>query len=188
MRPLARLAAVLSLLAACQMQTPAPGPVPAADTLPLASDTIAVTPLGPAKPAATVAAPQTGAPVAVQVPGKTTPRPTPRPAPRPNALGSAQTQTAPAASAPAATPAPAPIVSPEQALCEKSRGQWSASGSSTGHVCVHTTRDSGKACHRKGDCQGECLAQSGTCSPITPLMGCNDILQADGTEVTLCLQ
>ena len=59
---------------------------------------------------------------------------------------------------------------------------------SSGHVCVHTTRDSGKSCRKKGECQGECLATSGTCSPIIPLVGCNDILQADGSQVTLCLQ
>ena len=31
------------------------------------------------------------------------------------------------------------------------------------------------------------LARSGTCAPITPMFGCNDILQDDGREVTLCL-
>ncbi len=177
MRPLARLAAVLLLLTACQMHAPAPG----AETSPLASEEIAVTALGAVPIAAATLAAATrphglasDAP-AVQLAGKTTPHPAAR----------QQTLAAPQ---PATLAEPAPPVPPEQALCEKSKGQWSAMAGSSGHVCVHTTRDSGKSCHRKGDCQGECLAQSGTCSPIMPLMGCNAILQPDGTEVTLCLQ
>jgi hypothetical protein len=45
----------------------------------------------------------------------------------------------------------------------------------------------GKACTRQSQCEGYCLARSGTCAPITPMFGCNDILQDDGREVTLCL-
>lgn len=168
MRPLACLAAVLSVLAACQMHAPAP----AGDVSALASDEIAVTSLegGPLAGGADTST--------VQLADRTTPHPVARPA----------DIAAPMPSTPEAAAEPALAVSPEQALCEKSKGQWSVMADSTGHVCVHTTRDSGKSCHRKGDCQGECLAQSGTCSPIMPLMGCNAILQADGTEVTLCLQ
>ncbi len=177
MRLLVRLAAVL-MLAACQLQAPAPG----GDAAPLAPESIAVTKLDAAPvEAATRAAskpPEKLAPAAaVDV----------NPAP----VAPADAKPAPQSSAPAAPVAatePAPTVSPEQALCEKSKGQWSALADSSGHVCVHTTRDSGKSCHRKGDCQGQCLAQSGTCSPIMPLMGCNAVLQADGSEVTLCLQ
>lgn len=172
MRPLARLAAVLMLLAACQLHAPAP------DTSALAPEAVAVTALDAAQ-TTTVMNPAKAAldVTAVQVTGKATPRPVGRP----EVLGSPANATS-AASEPA-TPVP-----PEQALCEKTKGQWSAITGSTGHFCVHPTRDPGKSCHRKGDCQGECLAQSGTCSPIMPLMGCNAILQADGTEVTLCLQ
>ena len=185
MRPLARLAVLLLLLAACQVRTPAPG----GETSPLPSDEIAVSALGaapvaaatqvPANPASPAAkdTPAAQEPV-VQVPGKTTPHPAERP----------QDLATPQPDLPKVPAEPAPPVSFEQALCEKSKGQWSPLGESSGHVCVHVTRDPGKSCHRKSDCQGECLAQSGTCSPIMPLMGCNDILQADGTEVTLCLQ
>jgi hypothetical protein len=178
MRPLVRFAAALILLAGCQMQSPAPG----AETSALATDSIAVTALDAAPiTAATIAASTAPADISapdaatVQVPGKTTPHPLARP----QDLASAPPEVA---------AEPAPPVSAEQASCEKTKGQWSAMAESTGHVCVHSTRDSGKSCRRKGDCQGECLAQSGTCSPIMPLMGCNAILQADGSEVTLCLQ
>ena len=168
MRPVLCLVFGLALLAACQMQTPKAGQGDA--TSALASQAIVVTPLDAAPPAA---APDT----AVQVPDKTTPRPKPRPA----------DSAAPAPPPVASEPAPLPA-SPEQALCEKAGGQWSGSGDSTGHVCVHATRDSGKFCRKKTDCQGQCLARSHTCAPIQPLMGSNAILQPNGSEVTLCLQ
>lgn len=177
--------AVAMLLAACQMQ--APKAVEANPPAGLAAEeAITVTPLGaseakPASSAKSLAEKES----AVQVPTGATPRPKPRPA------GLTATKPAPAAakavpqaSAPAEPPPP---VSPEQALCQKSGGVWAASDSG-GNVCVHRTRDGGKVCHRKTDCQGECLARSNTCAPIMPLMGCNDVLQTNGSEVTLCLQ
>ena len=184
MRPLARLATVLTLLAACQLQVPqihAPQTSGTdAEVSALAPDAITVTTLGntsgvvpdsgaiPSDPASTAAAvPDTA---------------TQRPAARPDVVVPLPTAPVKAAEDPAAP------VSAEQALCVKSKGQWSPLAESSGFVCVHSTRDSGKSCRAKRDCQGECLAQSGTCSPIMPLMGCNAILQADGTEVTLCLQ
>ncbi len=218
MRPIACHFAIVAviLLAACQMQAPKTDAPPVAardlqrgDVTPLTPEAITVTTLGstPAaalnptpllalKPAAAgaLAVPA----VVVQVPTKTTPRPMPRPArltpdaPKTPALKTPAPKT-PAPKTPATetsvpvTPPPPPVP-PEQALCEKSGGQWSSVDATSGHVCVHRTRDSAKACHRKTDCQGECLATSGTCAPITPLMGCNDILQANGVRMTLCLQ
>ena len=92
--------------------------------------------------------------------------------------------------APVATPVatePEPPKSAEQLLCEKSKGQWLSAGDSGANYCASLTRDGGKQCHRKGDCQGQCLARSGTCAPIMPLYGCNDILQQDGGAVTMCI-
>lgn len=192
MRPIACLAAALALtlLAACQMQVA--GQAAPSDVAPLATDVIAVTPLdnGPVTttPISPVALAVTGAaktavkpPPPVQMAVMTTPRPKPRPE------STRQTPTTKPAAPAVAAEAPPPT-SPEEALCAKTGGNWSAMGQSSGHLCVHRTRDSGKSCHRKSDCQGECLAQSGTCSPIIPLTGCNDILQANGSRMTLCLQ
>ena len=117
------------------------------------------------------------------------------PAPPPKDL----TKTAPAEAAPApdeAAPAapeateevaPAPPASPEEARCLRTGGTWAAAGQSGAKACVTLTRDGGKACTRQSQCEGFCLARSGTCAPITPMFGCNDILQDDGREVTLCL-
>lgn len=194
MRLMARLCVLLTLLAACQMQAPQkPGPeaapvgAAAEAPSPITGEAISVTPLdGPASSAPAASAPAAAgkptASVTVQVPDKTTPRPQPRPV---------AAATPPAPPPPVQTPdpqaAPKPV-SPEQAICEKAGGQWAEMPTSTGRICLRRTKDAGKVCHGKRDCQGECLARSGTCSPITPLVGCNDILQADGTEVTLCLQ
>jgi hypothetical protein len=53
--------------------------------------------------------------------------------------------------------------------------------------CIRQTRDGGKQCDSKTDCQGECLARSRTCAPIQPLFGCNAVLMDNGAEVSLCI-
>lgn len=82
---------------------------------------------------------------------------------------------------------PVELQSPEQARCLKKGGIWATAGKSGAKACVKRTKDAGKSCTKQTQCEGFCLARSGTCAPITPMFGCNDILQADGREVTLCL-
>jgi hypothetical protein len=55
-------------------------------------------------------------------------------------------------------------------------------------ICQFTTRDGGKRCTRESQCEGLCLARSGTCAPVEPLMGCHDILQDNGTRATQCIE
>lgn len=85
-----------------------------------------------------------------------------------------------------AAPPPVPQ-SPAEAKCLKSGGTWATAGKGEAKACVRRTRDGGKSCTRQTQCEGYCLARSGSCAPITPMFGCNDILQADGRRVTLCL-
>lgn len=80
-----------------------------------------------------------------------------------------------------------PVISAAQASCERGGGTWAKVGS-LGRICVKQTGQGAKSCDRKSDCKGECLAQSGTCSPIAPLMGCNDVLDGTGRRMTQCLQ
>ncbi|MEI6098902.1 MAG: hypothetical protein WCS20_11500, partial [Alphaproteobacteria bacterium] len=107
----------------------------------------------------------------------------------PKAQPKAQPETQPQA----VTPDPAVATEPqapksaEQVLCEKAKGQWVAAGKTGAFYCAKPTRDGGKQCRNQSQCQGQCLARSGTCSPITPLYGCNDVLQKDGRKVTLCI-
>lgn len=112
-------------------------------------------------------------------------RPKPRPAsPEPSAgLGLE------AEAAQAATIAPEPVIlkSKAQTTCEKRGGNWTNAGKSNIKTCIQRTRDAGKQCRKQGDCASACLARSGTCAPVKPLFGCNEILQKDGSRVTLCI-
>jgi hypothetical protein len=83
---------------------------------------------------------------------------------------------------------PPEIKSEAQIACERRGGTWGrvAAGSEF-RACVKRTRDDGQRCRTGRDCDGECLARSGTCAPVTPLFGCNDILDDTGRQMTLCV-
>lgn len=94
---------------------------------------------------------------------------------------------------------PAPLVTPEapkvvkkpktagQIDCEKRGGSFVSAGRSALMTCQMPTRDGGKQCRVSSDCDGVCLARSGTCAPVKPLLGCNSILQSDGSRAELCI-
>jgi len=150
------------LLTACQMTTPGE-----TGTAAMPDDEISVTTLD-AAPAA---------PLEADIP---------RPKPRPETTREPEAAVEPAAEEPVAEEPVAPKPA-AQVLCERSGGQWSVAGESGAFACIKPTRDSGKVCTKKGDCQGMCLARSGTCAPFMPLFGCNEILERDGRRVTLCI-
>ncbi|MDZ7908966.1 MAG: hypothetical protein U5N10_12580 [Gemmobacter sp.] len=178
-----RVLAVLLLtgLAACQMalpwqkggDTPVSSPAAVAGG-PIVGGPITVTAL-PAPASATVAgAAGQGAPGAGPAPVAVPPAvPVPEEAAPVNA-----------AEVPAV---PAVLKTEEQVACERRGGSWSPVPGSSARSCVNRTRDAGRSCQKRSDCEGECLARSRSCAPIRPLFGCNDILQADGRQVTLCI-
>ena len=180
---------VLFLLTACQMTAPVDTIRPGVS--PLANDAIAVTTLDNVPQnakAATNPVPTAEAVPVVTKAGPNTPHPKPRPVTKPDA----KTVVAkPVVATQVETPQPdaTPVVppSPQQVLCEKSGGQWATAGETGANLCVKRMKDAGKRCSQKGDCKGQCLARSQTCSPIDPMIGCNDILEGDGRRVTLCL-
>jgi hypothetical protein len=94
-------------------------------------------------------------------------------------------KTAPAAEE--AAPVVIKVKTPSQIACEKKGGTFAALPSTGAMTCQLTTRDGGKQCRRESDCDGVCLARSGTCAPVKPLLGCHDILQNDGRQVKLCI-
>jgi hypothetical protein len=106
-------------------------------------------------------------------------------------------ETGPDADVPDAKKEPAPKpdlekapVTPKsemQLACEKKGSRWFKIGDGEKYACVRETKDSGKRCEKESQCDGVCLARSGTCSPFKPLYGCNEILQDNGARVTLCL-
>lgn len=170
--------AFVGLLAACQFGSG--GETTPGDVTPnaVAGDAIEVTPLDGGAPEATLDLP---------------------PGPQAESEKPAQS-TAPVAEVEAAPfaeiePAPKPELeeapveeqkSDKQIACEKQKGQWEQVGGAS-HTCIFNTKDAGKSCTKGTQCEGDCLARSGTCSPIRPLLGCNEILQDDGSRVTLCI-
>lgn len=74
-----------------------------------------------------------------------------------------------------------------KAACEAAGGHWGPGGIDGRALCVHPTPDAGAACTTSEDCSGFCLAETRSCSAVTPLFGCVAMLAADGAQVTLCL-
>jgi len=165
-----RLIATFCLLSACQFTLPGTGrdgPPPN----PITGGAIAVTSLD----APATAMPETAPPAPKPVAEPATPEsPTPESA-------------TPEPAKPAEAAPPPPPKSPGQIACEKARGAWVRAGKSGTMTCVQTLRDSGKQCSRESDCEGQCLARSRTCAPVSPMFGCNEVLQDNGQRVTLCI-
>lgn len=184
--------ALLPLLAACLPTGPADSPTegttPGAAAI--TGGEIEVTPLAPAGAAA---APAPAVVPEAQTESQTEPAP-PDATTEPEAADPATTEASASedaatedAPAEAAAPPPPPK-SPEQLACERRGGTWASAGKEGVKACVRRTRDGGKSCTSGLQCQGDCLARSGTCSPITPLFGCNEILQDNGARVTMCIE
>jgi hypothetical protein len=93
-----------------------------------------------------------------------------------------------AAETPAAPPPPELLKSPSQIACEKTGGRFAKAGNSTSFVRARETCVGGKSCRRETDCEGFCLARSRSCSPITPVLGCQESLTQDGLRVTECVE
>lgn len=174
MRALAPL--LLALVAACvPVGSGEGGPAP------LATDAISVTALPPAGAAAPAA------PAVAEV----TAAETGTAAPAPDKAVAPADAPAPEVDTPAAAPAeaapPPPPLSPEALACQRRGGSYLAAREGGARTCVRPTGEGTKRCTRESDCKGQCLARSGTCAPVTPLLGCNDILQANGQRATLCV-
>ncbi|RYI09349.1 MAG: hypothetical protein EON48_14090 [Acetobacteraceae bacterium] len=189
--PVALLACAVSLLAGCQMSGPGQGQMAVPGTNPVTGDAIEVTALDAApaevEPESAKAAAAEGAPTAA---AQSAPGPQASPVADP-----ATVDADAAAVAEVAIPAPKPDLeaipvtpkSDQQLACEKKKGRWARIGKGEARACVFQTRDAGKRCTKESQCDGVCLARSGTCSPFKPLYGCNEILQDNGMRVTLCL-
>lgn len=54
-------------------------------------------------------------------------------------------------------------------------------------LCFLPEPDAGKACTRKTDCAGLCLADTQTCSPVSPMFGCFEFLDETGQKVGICI-
>lgn len=71
--------------------------------------------------------------------------------------------------------------------CLARGGQYTVGGKAGLKVCFERPKDAGKSCRKSTDCDSQCLSRSKSCAPVTPLFGCNSILDSSGREVTLCV-
>jgi hypothetical protein len=56
-----------------------------------------------------------------------------------------------------------------------------------GQTCAMPTPDAGKSCKRASDCTGLCMADTMSCSKLTPQFGCFQIVMDDGEKIGLCV-
>lgn len=88
------------------------------------------------------------------------------------------------------TPTPAPekpdANATARAACVAKGGNYTRTKAGA-FVCVTRTGDNGRVCTASSQCEGACLARSGTCSPVTPLIGCHDIVTDGGGMATVCI-
>ncbi|WP_374646917.1 hypothetical protein [Tabrizicola sp.] len=80
-----------------------------------------------------------------------------------------------------------PLGKAERAECLMQGGTVGRGGLLPDEVCFLPQPDAGKACTKKTDCIGQCLAEEGTCSPVTPMFGCFDYLDEAGKTVGICI-
>lgn len=178
--------ALLGLLASCQLALPgrSGGDDPATSGA-IVGDPIEVTTLdAPAEGAAPDAAQKKQRPPAAQA----------KPAEDPTSdfeAEPAQSQTQEPARTNSGEVRPeeqAPVIKSEAWMaCEKRGGIWERAAKGSAAFCQMPTKDGGKQCRRSTDCEGYCLARSGTCAPVTPMFGCQEILNEAGRLLTQCI-
>lgn len=74
-----------------------------------------------------------------------------------------------------------------EATCLAEGGEWISRGPAR-MFCERQTRDGGASCQTSSDCETVCLARSRTCAPVTPLLGCHQVLGRSGSVSTLCTE
>lgn len=88
---------------------------------------------------------------------------------------------------PAAEPQGKVLSAAERAECLMQGGTVGRGGLLPGELCFRPEPDGGKACTRKTDCSGMCLAESNTCSKAAPLFGCFEFLDETGAKAQICI-
>ncbi len=81
-----------------------------------------------------------------------------------------------------------------KALSAAERTECLAKGGSVGRggllpdeICFLPQPDAGKSCTKQSDCEGTCLADTRTCSKVTPIFGCFEFLDETGQKVGICI-
>ena len=80
-----------------------------------------------------------------------------------------------------------PLTKTERAECLMRGGTTGYGGIFPDEVCFTPQKDAGKACSKAGDCEGLCLAETKTCSPVSPIFGCYEFLDETGKKADICV-
>ncbi|WP_103258330.1 hypothetical protein [Tabrizicola aquatica] len=75
----------------------------------------------------------------------------------------------------------------DRAACLMQGGTVGRGGLLPDEVCFRPEPDAGKSCTAADDCSGVCLADTRTCSPVSPLFGCFEFLDETGQTVGICI-
>lgn len=75
----------------------------------------------------------------------------------------------------------------DRAECLMQGGTVGRGGLLPDEVCFRPEPDAGKACSKKTDCEGMCLADTRTCSTVSPMFGCFEFLDETGQTVGICI-
>ena len=78
------------------------------------------------------------------------------------------------------------LVTEAQSDCNREGGTWGKRGNAL-YTCYLPTSDANEFCSAATDCESLCLARSRTCAPITPFLGCHEVLTDSGTRATQCV-
>lgn len=78
-----------------------------------------------------------------------------------------------------------PALANQRQQCQRDGGQLAPRLPGV-YACVRPTRDAGRRSDAAADCEGLCLARSGTCAPLAPLFGCHEVFTSPGRRETLC--
>ena len=90
--------------------------------------------------------------------------------------------------APADTPPdPAPARPQTSASCLAAGGTWDRGGLSGRYLCLLPEPDAGQSCRTAQDCSGFCMAETRTCSAVSPQFGCFEFLDDTGQRIGLCI-
>lgn len=80
-----------------------------------------------------------------------------------------------------------PLSPAERAECLASGGSAGRGGLVPDEVCFRPLKDAGKVCTKAADCEGVCLADTKTCSKVTPMFGCYEFLDEQGRQLAICV-
>lgn len=75
----------------------------------------------------------------------------------------------------------------ERAACLAQGGTVGRGGLLPDELCFRPTPDAGKACTRASDCEGPCMADTMTCSEVTPVFGCYEFMDDQGRKSGICV-